>query len=187
MRSTTFWLLLLIGMILPPTVLRAQVVPPATAVAGPTREPLSPRAIPGITAPDPFPGGCVDCHVERPEEGLDVRISTLMRGWYDAVEPALLERAEMSSNAGAQALAGRHPSVERALGDIPAGCMRCHGAGATKAPPFGKLLHNLHLAGGAENHFLTLFQGECTYCHKLDQDTGTWMVASGPEPSPASR
>jgi hypothetical protein len=37
--------------------------------------------IPGVTAPDQFPRGCVDCHVNRPDLKMDVRISTIMRQW----------------------------------------------------------------------------------------------------------
>lgn len=37
------------------------------------------RPIPGITAEDPFPRGCVDCHVNMPDRNMDVRLSTLMR------------------------------------------------------------------------------------------------------------
>jgi len=28
---------------------------------------------------------------------------------------------------------------------------------------------------------MTLFQGECTHCHKLDAMTGKWSMPSGPE------
>jgi len=53
-----------------------------------------------------------------------------------------------------------------------------------KAPPFAPLVRVIHLTGGAENHFMTIFQGECTHCHKLDVQTGAWSVPSGPEASP---
>ena len=129
------------------------------------------RAIPGVTAEDRFPGGCVDCHVKMPE--MDVRISTLMKQWSEKVPAPLLAKAEAAAPTGAK-LQGKHPLVPQSLGDIPAGCLKCHGKNATKAPPFARLLHAIHLTGGEQNHFLTLFQGECTYCHKLDVATGAW-------------
>jgi mono/diheme cytochrome c family protein len=59
--------------------------------------------------------------------------------------------------------------------------MRCHGSRAVEAPPFSRLLHRVHLVGGPENLFLSMFQGECTHCHKLDPATGRWSLASGSE------
>jgi hypothetical protein len=57
----------------------------------------------------------------------------------------------------------------------------CHVRDSRVAPPFAKLLHEIHLVGGKENHFLTLANGTCTSCHKLDQKTGTWRLGSGIE------
>jgi cytochrome c553 len=142
--------------------------------------PPPPRQIPGITADDQFPRGCVDCHLNYTEMKLDVRISTLMAQWTERVEPGLLAKAQASAPAGTT-LKGRHPVVTDALGDIPARCLRCHGADATDAPAFRGMLHATHLSGGQENPFLTLFQGECTHCHKLDKATGTWSIPSGAE------
>jgi hypothetical protein len=36
-------------------------------------------------------------------------------------------------------------------------------------------------AGRVRNHFLALFHGECTLCHKLDAKSGAWAIPSGPE------
>jgi len=138
------------------------------------------RQIPGLTAPDPFPRGCVDCHVNMPDQNMDVRLSTLMRGWQEQVEPALLARVRAFTPVEI-ALAGNHPQVEVAGEAIPKACLECHTSTSTTAPPFDRLLHGLHLVGGAENHFLSLFQGECTHCHKLDTATGVWSLGSGVE------
>jgi len=43
------------------------------------------------------------------------------------------------------------------------------------------MLHALHLTGGKDNHFLTIFQGGCTNCHKFDAASARWTVPSGPE------
>jgi hypothetical protein len=145
-----------------------------------TQAPPPVRKIPGITTEDPFPHGCVDCHINHPEMNMDVRISTLMKQWNDKVEPTFLTKAQVCAPSGVK-LKGKHPIVANALKDIPAGCLKCHSKVSTVAPPFSKMLHIIHLSGGEKNHFLTLFQGECTYCHKLDLSTGKWSLPSGPE------
>lgn len=144
--------------------------PPAPAV----------RAIPGITAPDPFPQACVSCHVVLPD-GMDARLSTLVKGWTAGTDSVLLAKAQAAAPAGMK-LTGRHPDVSRVVGDIPAGCLACHGQTATMAPSFARMLHRIHLVGGDANHFITMFGGECTLCHKLDPVTGAWSIPSGKEP-----
>jgi hypothetical protein len=59
--------------------------------------------------------------------------------------------------------------------------MSCHGKGSKTAPAFSTMLHVIHLTGGEESHYLTIFQGECTPCHKMDAATGAWTMPSGPE------
>ncbi len=137
-------------------------------------------SIPGITSTDPFPMACVSCHVVLPD-GTDVRISTLVERWTVEVDPTLLAQARSSAPTGL-VLTGRHPEVADALVDIPAGCLSCHGRTAELAPPFARLVHRIHFTGGSGNHFLTMFQGTCTYCHKLDEETGAWSIPGGPEP-----
>jgi len=43
------------------------------------------------------------------------------------------------------------------------------------------MIHLIHMTGGANNHFLTLFHGECALCCKLDAKSGGWSLHSGPE------
>ena len=149
-----------------------------TAAAQPGAAPPPARKIPGINADDAFPNACVSCHVQLPE--LDARLSTAMAGWTEKVDPRLLAAAQAAMPKGVT-LKGKHPPVKSALADIPAGCMKCHGRGAKNAPYFGRMLHSIHFGGGEESHFLTMFQGECTHCHKLDRSTGEWSVPSGRE------
>jgi len=137
-------------------------------------------AIPGITAVDEFSGACVSCHVVLPD-GMDVRLSTLMRQWRVEVDSILLAKARAAASPGL-VLEGRHPDAEESLKSIPLGCLTCHGSGATRAPPFDRLMHLTHLVGDEANHFLTMFRGECTYCHKLDPGSGGWSIPTGPEP-----
>jgi len=143
--------------------------PPPAAVASP--------ATPGE---DAYPGGCVDCHVNMPEAGVDARFGTAFARWREEVDAGLLARAQSTMPEGVR-LKGRHPAAGRSLEDVPAACLKCHRADSKSAPPFGRLLHLVHLTGGENNHFVTLFQGECTHCHKLDAATGKWSLPSGPE------
>ncbi|HSM15183.1 MAG TPA: hypothetical protein VLA66_14030 [Thermoanaerobaculia bacterium] len=143
--------------------------------------PGPPRAIPGITAEDPHPMACVSCHRNMPEIGLDARLSTAMEKWRDAVDERLMTKARAAAPAGAT-LAGRHPSATSALADVPAACAKCHSASSKRAPELSRLLHLVHLSPDPDNHFLSVFGGECTHCHKLDAATGEWSVPSAPEP-----
>ena len=137
--------------------------------------------IPGITAEDRFPRACVDCHVNMPETGMDVRFSTLMGQWYTQVAPTLLARVRSIMPASAR-LSGRHPRLPPAIfQDIPARCMTCHAGTQANVPSFGPMMHAIHLTGGAENHYLGLFRGECANCHKFNSSNGRWLVPSGPE------
>ena len=138
------------------------------------------RKIPGITAPDPHPHACVDCHINYPEMNLDARFSTQMAQWNEKVEPGLLAKAQASAPEG-MILQGRHPNVPGVFYDIPASCLVCHRKDSPVSPPFAQMIHSIHLTGGNENHFLTIYQGECTHCHKLDLSTGRWTIPSAPE------
>jgi hypothetical protein len=43
------------------------------------------------------------------------------------------------------------------------------------------MVHLIHLTGGQENHYIAIFQGECTHCHKFNPNTGKWFLPSGTE------
>ncbi len=144
------------------------------------------RKIPGITAPDQYPAGCVDCHRDYPEMKLDARLSTLMDGWGQGSGSNLISRLQALAPKGV-VLKGRHPGVSKALRDIPGACIKCHAKASTKSPPFGQMMHIIHLVGVKDGHFLSIFQGECTHCHKLDKNTGTWRIPSGPERTTAGQ
>lgn len=139
------------------------------------------RQVPGITTADENPDGCVGCHVVYRDKGLDARLSVALEEWTAGkVEPTLLAQTEATMPAGVAAR-GRHPSAEDSPEDIPAACLDCHDSSSKKAPPFSRLLHLVHLTGGARNPFMTVYRGECTHCHKLDARTGAWSLPSGPE------
>jgi hypothetical protein len=115
-----------------------------------------------------------------PDMKLDVRLSTLMGQWTEKVDPVLLAKAQAAAPQGL-VLKGKHPNAAGSLKDVPARCLTCHSKASTTAPPFSRMLHRIHLTGGGENHFMTLFQGECTHCHKLDATSGGWTLPSGAE------
>lgn len=143
--------------------------------------PPPPRAIPGITAEDPHPNGCVDCHVNMKELDMDVRISTLMAQWQAGVEPKLLAAAKAAAP-DPEKITGKHPKASTS-GEIPKSCLICHGAASKTAPPFARLMHVVHLTGGEENLYMGYYQGDCTHCHKLDAKTGAWAIPSAKEPA----
>jgi cytochrome c553 len=138
------------------------------------------RKIPGLTIEDKFPNGCVDCHINMPNIKQDERMSTLMSKWNKNVGTKLLKKAQAVAGPGV-ALKGVHPPASESLKNIPAACITCHDKENGMAPPLAALLHVIHFTGGDDNHFLTIFQGECTYCHKMNVVTGAWTVPSGPE------
>ena len=153
----------------------------SSGATGPPPEGLPPaRKIPGLTAPDTHPKGCVDCHIRYPEHKLDEPFSTLMAGWTTKVDAGLLKKAQAAAPAGVT-LKGKHPQTPLGTKDIPRSCLGCHAKASKTAPPFAQMIHLIHLTGGDQNRFLGVFQGECTLCHKLDTATGRWVMASGPE------
>jgi hypothetical protein len=143
-----------------------------TLVAPPTR---------GLAAVDPYPDGCVSCHVLDKSKGVDHRLSVALKEWTAGkIEPNLLAKSRAAAPAGLT-LKGKHPAAEDSLEDIPGACLDCHDAGSKKAPPFVRLLHLVHLAGGANNAYVTTFKSDCMHCHKLNTQTGEWSIPSGPQ------
>lgn len=135
--------------------LLALLLPEALAAdaPGPENTPI-PRPVPGLTTADLYPQGCVDCHVVYAELGRDKRLSVILQG--------------------------RHPAAAAEFVDVPADCLDCHDRGPDPAPSLARIVHLAHLTG-ADNVFLSVFQGECTHCHKLDTRTGAWRLPSAPE------
>jgi hypothetical protein len=134
--------------------------------------------IPSITTPDRTPHACVDCHKIYPERKMDFRLTTILAGWKNGVDPDILEKAQAAAPDG-RTLTGKHPDISALIKTIPDDCFMCHARDSRVAPPFTRLLHAIHLVGGKENHFLTVANGTCTSCHKLDQKTGAWGLGSG--------
>jgi hypothetical protein len=135
----------------------------------------------GLTAVDPYPSGCVSCHVLDKAKGVDNRLSVALKEWTAGkIEPSLLAKSRAAAPTGLT-LKGKHPTAEDSLDDIPGACLDCHEAGSKKAPPFVRLLHLVHLTGGVNNAYVTTFKSDCMNCHKLNTQTGEWSMPSGPE------
>ncbi|BAS26070.1 hypothetical protein [Limnochorda pilosa] len=100
------------------------------------------REIPGITVADDHPNGCVDCHKPDSKYSLQAEVTNL-------------------------ADAGGHPDVASKMKE-PADCLMCHESDGRL--PMGEIMHVAHLTGGAENHFISGYDGECMYCHSLGDD-----------------
>jgi hypothetical protein len=124
-------------------------------------EPAMPE-IPGITVDDVKVSGCVDCHYKESDE-RDYRLST-----------SLGELVEE----------GKHPDVSAMVNTIPDDCVMCHSeqmAEGMGTEPLGPMMHKIHLVGGAENHFIAGYQGQCTHCHGFNEETGGFSIKSGEE------
>jgi len=114
------------------------------------------------------------------EANLDPRFSTLLKRWSERVDEKLLAQARAAAPVPAK-IKGKHPEAAAAAKNVPASCLKCHSKESTKAPPLARLAHLIHLTGGEANHFLTVYQGECTHCHKLDPKSGAWRIPSAAE------
>lgn len=119
---------------------------------GPTPPAPPPPALAGITVADPFPQGCVDCHIVLPN-GEDHRMNVGIRRFPD------------------------HPPLDDHK-RIPDDCRTCHEPGSLVGA-LDRLVHALHFRKPAENHFVGMFQGSCLACHRLDAGTGKMPVKSG--------
>jgi len=143
------------------------------------------RAIPGITSDDQFPTACVGCHVNYEDMNLDARLSTVMARWSKRVDAEYLQIAQ--SLVGPNIiLTGVHPKVDVAHQYIPAVCLNCHERRADNPMPLVPFLHKVHLNAEGKAVFLSIFQGECTHCHKLDKATGQWSVPNAAEEETAA-
>ena len=103
-------------------------------------------SIPGITAADRFPAGCVDCHIDMPHINQDERLSTIISGWSkNGISSDLLEQARQVARADYR-VEGRHPNSADIYRNIPATCIDCHQQGSGSGVPFAPLMHLVHLS-----------------------------------------
>lgn len=75
----------------------------------------------GLAAVDPYPNGCVSCHVLDKAQGVDIRLSVALKEWTAGkIEPGLLAK----SKAAAPALIATMP-VRRRRRPSCACCISC--------------------------------------------------------------
>jgi cytochrome c553 len=135
--------------------------------------------IPGITVEDTRPNGCVDCHRKDGSERSPLKL--LIKEWTKGVSSELLEKARAAAPAGVE-LKGKHADTVAMTNTVPQDCLVCHskqGAKMIGAPELGRLMHLTHLVGGAENEFITGYQGQCVQCHALNKETGELTIKNG--------
>jgi hypothetical protein len=104
-----------------------------------------------VAATDPYPAGCVSCHVADGPGDLATRLG------------------EMG-----------HKKVGADVASIPGDCSDCHSeeGGFT---PLGEAVHFVHFDQPESNPFVTDHGGECLHCHAMDPETGVVTVKSGPK------
>ncbi len=139
--------------------------------------------IPGVTATDTHPNGCIDCHRNIPNVA-DYSLSHAISEWAAKGTPKeIMDRAK---SAWPKAnLSGKHPNVVGMIKSkgIPASCFVCHDSDNSDKPLY-RVLHTIHYTGGADNHFITKYNGSCTNCHNINlknPPTGTMEVKEGKE------
>lgn len=111
--------------------------------------------LPGVTAKDPFPKGCVSCHIKTPK-GDERRLS-----------------ADIRKVKG-------HPDVSQMMKVIPKDCAMCH-KGGPKPAPINTAIHKAHYSKQSASLFVKQFGGSCLACHAMDAKTGAVTVKSGPK------
>jgi mono/diheme cytochrome c family protein len=150
-----------------------------------------PESIPGITAADPAPNGCVDCHTSDKAGEKLAKITVLLDEWNKNGAPAQVKAAAQlalkSVGGDPTKITGKHPVAgapykgQNIPGEPGKVCLLCHKAGAvgvSNAPPLDALLYLLKygdfdgkdkfVTPAKKNEFVTKFGGWCTACHALD-------------------
>ncbi len=111
--------------------------------------------LPGITAKDEHPNGCVSCHVNAGAD-KDYRLTVELAGVKN------------------------HPKIDKLVNVVPGDCLKCHKEGA-KAGALGFVAHRNHYRNPKENVFIKVYQGACLNCHTVNPETGVVSVKSGPK------
>ena len=111
--------------------------------------------LPGITAADEHPNGCVDCHANA-GEGQDHRLNISVNEIED------------------------HPDITAIVKTVPKDCGMCHRPNVA-AGPLNLQAHRIHYEDPSENHFIEFYAGQCLECHGLNNETGVVAVKQGPK------
>jgi hypothetical protein len=111
--------------------------------------------------------------------GLDARLSITLAEWEQEVPEKVMAIARDLMEVP-DVLEGKHPPIISPLESVPSSCIHCHDFAST-APSFAPLIHLVHYRGSEANHFLSVFAGECSLCHKMNQRTGALWVPDGSE------
>lgn len=155
--------------------------------------------IPGITAADSTPRGCVDCHRPPSASSDDTRLSTRIINWSQAGASDEMMTAARAAWPSSR-LTGQHPYGSEMLSlpnctschpgrtpEQPTTCLFCHDE--TTERPLGPLVHTIHYSlnpevSGTAPEFLTVYGGFCTLCHAHEETTGHMRLKRGAEALP---
>lgn len=110
-----------------------------------------PPTLIGINSKDPFPSGCVSCHIKLPDK--DVRLNVML------------------------AKVGKHPNITSVVKVVPTDCAKCHKEGSARSLSVSS--HKMHFQNPTKSEFISKFGGQCLNCHKLDAKTFKMSVKSG--------
>lgn len=105
----------------------------------------------GLTGPNPFAQGCVDCHGKDDVDTIGALLSAM-----------------------------KHRNVDERTSTVPADCQSCHNDDGDYTP-LSEAVHLVHFEDPANNPFVTKFGGNCMHCHAVDTNTGVISVKSGPK------
>ena len=113
-----------------------------------------PARLPGITAEDEHPNGCVSCHAQSGDNDYRLNVSV-------------------------NAISG-HPPITAIVKTIPKDCGVCHRPNVP-AGPINTQTHKIHYENPSENVFVTVYKGQCLECHALNTATGAMSIKQGPK------
>jgi cytochrome c553 len=105
----------------------------------------------GLTGPNPYAQGCVDCHGKNDVETIGELLSAM-----------------------------KHRNVDERTSNVPGDCASCHNDDGDYTP-LAEAIHLVHFEDPAKNPFVTKFGGNCMHCHAVDTKTGIISVKSGPK------
>lgn len=105
----------------------------------------------GLTGPNPYAQGCVDCHGKDDVESIGALLAAL-----------------------------RHRNVDDKTSTVPTDCKSCHEPDGDYTP-LSEAIHLVHFEDPANNPFVKNFGGNCMHCHAVDTSTGVISVKSGPK------
>ncbi len=141
-----------------------------------------PDKIPGVTAADPAPRGCVDCHTKDKADDPLAKLSVLMDAYNKRGAPASVKAAAQvaikAAGGDPAKITGKHPTGGAMFKgqDLPKACLQCHSGDGKSIPRLDAMLYLLKYADFKDGKFVTpattdfvkKLGGWCTACHTFE-------------------